>query len=89
MTGERGDSTGALLDVAAAAEFLGVSRETVRRLVRQRERDLNPIPVLIVARSYRFSPEDLVDWGRRGAELQSSRKRARILSYEHSRRAAQ
>lgn len=76
-----------LLDVGAAAEFLGLSRETVLRMVRRREHEEHPIPVLLVGRSYRFAPEDLVAWARRGADLDGARMRARVLSYEHERQA--
>ena len=48
-----------MLDVEKAADFLGVSTETIRILARQRR-----IPAAKVGRLWRFSEEDLVKFVR-------------------------
>ena len=46
-----------LIDANAAAQYLGVHVETVRKLARQKR-----IPGLQVGDAWRFSPEKLEEW---------------------------
>jgi excisionase family DNA binding protein len=55
------DSLESLLTLKEACQFLQISERTIHRLMRDRD---PPLPFRRYGRIYRFSKQDLSDWGR-------------------------